>query len=277
MNKGQKNKKSDDKPPILLIHPVGIGLSGWFWEKVIKSMSNNHDYISDIYCPDLIGNGKVGDIWIPSERGLFFPLDWARQCETLLHDVMDCQSCIVVVQGGLAPVGVLLAHRNPSIVKSLILCSPPTWDEMTRSIPDDELQRNFDFLTSNFGAAAFSLLETRWAVRFFSNLFLFKDEADGKWLENVMNDCIVGNRSVIAAFNSGLCIHRSFEDELMELETPTLIISGNSDRRQDRRKDYFMKMKRCQEIILDGCNVLPWESSEAVVESIFTFIKDKFR
>jgi hypothetical protein len=37
--------------PIILIHPVGIGLSSWFWKRLMDSYEDN----PPIYAPDLIG------------------------------------------------------------------------------------------------------------------------------------------------------------------------------------------------------------------------------
>ena len=63
--------------PLLLVHPIGIGLDSWFWEKFLGAWTGG-----DVYAPDLIGTGG-GDAWDPAERGLFVPLDWARGCEAL--------------------------------------------------------------------------------------------------------------------------------------------------------------------------------------------------
>jgi hypothetical protein len=72
--------------PIILVHPVGIGLSSWFYEKLMKDFDNN----PPIYAPDLIGCGLVhgADPWIPEEEGLFFPLRWVEGVETLMNTVV---------------------------------------------------------------------------------------------------------------------------------------------------------------------------------------------
>jgi pimeloyl-ACP methyl ester carboxylesterase len=124
--------------PILLIHPVGIGLSSWFWELFMNSWRG-----PAVYAVDLIGCGiaEGGDAWDPDERGLAFPLGWVKGCEALMQQkilpVRGKQlsspflggrkvSCTVVAQGGLATVGVVLAARNPDTVDRLILTSPPS-------------------------------------------------------------------------------------------------------------------------------------------------------
>ena len=81
------------EPPVLLVHPVGIGLDAWFWDKFIDTWEG-----AELFVPDLIGCG-ASEAWRPAERGLFLPLDWSRGCEALwrLH---IRRPCVVVAQGG---------------------------------------------------------------------------------------------------------------------------------------------------------------------------------
>ena len=44
-------RENDD--PIVMIHPVGVGLSSWFWARVMESYKDN----PPMYAPDLIGCG----------------------------------------------------------------------------------------------------------------------------------------------------------------------------------------------------------------------------
>jgi pimeloyl-ACP methyl ester carboxylesterase len=279
----------EDESPLLLIHPVGIGLSSWFWERVMDAWTG-----PAVYAPNLIGCGvqEGSDPWVPSdqERGLTFPLGWVQGCETLMQDAesslessasgalpfylsqkKDAVTFTVVAQGGLAPVGVLLASRNPNTVGKLILTSPPRWKDMTTAVPQAELDRNYNFLRSPiWGKLAFSVLESRKAVEFFSNRFLFREPCDDEWLEKGGNESCVEARPPVMAFNAGFCNPRSFEEELLALEQPTLVLGGEADKRQ--RQEYTEKMKECILVKnIPGLNVLPWESPELVAEAIRNF------
>jgi hypothetical protein len=137
-----------------------------------------------MYAVDLIGCGAQhgADMWDPNERGLFIPLDWVKACEALMAQELggltttvttkesasassvsilsslfsggagtsssssssSSRHYNVVVQGGLAPVGVLLASRNPQTVQRLVLTSPPTWHEMVTPVPQRELAMNYN-------------------------------------------------------------------------------------------------------------------------------------
>lgn len=273
--------------PIILVHPVGIGLSSWFWKKVMRSYTDN----PPIYAPDLIGCGldHGADAWYPNEKGLFFPLSWVEGVETLIGTIAvprwkesqtplsrffgDNQSstkgggCLVVAQGGLAPVGIMLAQRNPLQVEKLMLTSSPTYLDITTAIPQSELQTNYNFLKSPIlGGLAFALLETRGIVKFFSNLFLFQDVCDEQWLDEAQREISVEARTPVQAFNAGLLQHRSFEYELKEMPQPILLVSGEGDKREIDRQQYKSELGKCTLTTIEGCNVLPWENPVGVVD-----------
>lgn len=272
-----QKREPTTKATVILIHPVGIGINSWFWRKLIDTWQNDDDQSFDIIAPDLIGCGisNGGDAWDPSLQPLSFPLGWVQGIEPLLP---TSGKCIVVAQGGLAPVGVLLAARHPNIVTNLVLCSPPTYQEMTTAVPESELERNFRFLTDPLTAnPAFWILEQQWAVRFFSNAFLFANPCDDEWVQQAMagTQSAEGKpaklvRNPVAAFNAGFCQHRSFEEELTTLTQPTLILSGREDKRD--RQGYVDAMQDCTWAQLTNCcNVLPWEDPVQVQQAIQEF------
>lgn len=263
--------------PLLLVHPVGIGLSSWFWEPFLEAWTG-----PAVYAPNLIGCGvsEGGDAWNPDERGLSFPLGWVQGCEALMKNTLATQQnsfpflkkkekWTVVSQGGLAPVGVMLADRNPETVGKLVLASPPTWKDMTNGVPESELAKNYNFLKSPvLGKLAFNVLESRKVIEFFSNQFLFSDPCDSQWLDKAEQELGVKSRPPVMAFNAGFCLHRSFEEELCTLDQPTLILAGKDDKR--RRGEYTQLMKNCQMEIIPGQNVLPWESPNELAKALMS-------
>jgi len=265
----------ETSPPLLLIHPIGVGLSSWFWEKFLEIWTG-----SAVYAPNLIGCGvsEGGDAWDPDKRGLSIPLAWVQGCEALMMEASSQHknsldnrneepSWTVFVQGGLAPVGTMIAARNPDSVRRLILASPPTWEDMTTPVPESELTRNFNFLRSPIlGNLAFTLLESRTLIEFFSNQFLFAEPCDNMWLDYAEKELGRESRPPVVVFNSGFCSHRSFEEELRTLRQSTLVIIGQDDKRQ--RQKYVQFMKNCKLKVLSGQNVLPWESPREVVDAV---------
>ena len=173
---------------------------------------------------------------------------------------------LVVAQGGLAPVGIMLAKRNPTQVGTLMLTSPPTYKDVTTPKPQVELQRNYDFLRSPIlGNLAFALLETRQVIKFFSDLFLFQDKCDETWLDEAMDEICDEARAPVQVFNAGLLEHRSYEDELKDMSSRICIVKGKSDKRNREMYVSELGVEKCKVVTLDGCNVLPWESPEDVI------------
>ena len=274
----------EDDEPLVLVHPVGIGCSSWIWTKMMEGWNGGA-----MFAPNLIGCGLEdgNDAWDPDTRGLSVPLGWVKAVEALIQEKalapsptprsVGPASCTVVVQGGSAPIGVLVASRNPSVISHLVLTSPPTLEDMTTATPEEELAKNYNFYRSFWGKLAFGVLESRWAVRLFSNLFLFLEECDELWvdLSTSKEATTVEARPPVAIFNSGFLQHRSYEEELCQIiEQPTLIISGSGDKRAEKRIEYGSKMKRCSLKTLRGTNVLPWEAPDTVCDAIQSFCRE---
>jgi pimeloyl-ACP methyl ester carboxylesterase len=292
---------NESKPPIICIHPVGVGLSSWFWTKLMKEYGEKEGGNPPIYAVDLIGCGleNGSDKWDPQEKGLFFPLSWVEGVETLIQSIVlpnyydmnkknrdgifnlfdgksnqEVEGCTVIVQGGLASVGVLLSSRNPkTVVSKLILTSPPTYEDMVTPVPQKELESNYNFLTSKiWGNLAFAVLESRFAINLFSNLFLFAEECDEDWLDYTMEGARYKEaRTPVQAFNAGLLSHRSFEEEMTTMEQSVLVVCGEGDKRTSERQMYSTNMKNCKIKVIGGVNVVPWENASGTVDLINEF------
>jgi len=261
-------KSASELPPLVLVHPVGIGLSSWFWEPLMQQWEG------EAYALDLIGCGTLGgDFWDPQERGMFFPLTWAQQVQTLIENHIQ-KPCIVVCQGGTAPIGVVLA-KNSALVDRFVLTSPPIYSDMVYPLSNHTLQSNFDFYTSWRGKIVFQLLENQRAISLFSNLFLFEDKADQNFIDLATLECqsTIKLRPPIMAFNAGLLQHRSFYEDMQQIFQPTLILSGTSDRRAKNRLEYATTIPNCNLETLPGFNVLPWEHAKETSDAIFDWIK----
>ena len=264
----------EEDDPLLLIHPVGIGLASWFWEPFLGAWKGG-----DVWAFDLVGCGE-SDPWNPDEKGLFIPLDWVRQAESLWREHIN-KPVVVVAQGGLAPIGVYLASRETDswsgsrAVRSLILASPPSWEEIAKDSDSAEVERNFRWMASPLGALSYRLLRTRAFVEFFSNLFLFDKElgaADERWLREACDGATLEARWPVLAFNAGLVGCAGLETQLRSLTQPLLVLSGAADRRVTARREFADAVPACRlESLSAGCNVLPWESPDEFARTVAAF------
>mmetsp|Transcript_15379 Transcript_15379/g.28971 ORF Transcript_15379/g.28971 Transcript_15379/m.28971 type:complete len:169 (-) Transcript_15379:2723-3229(-) len=163
----------------------------------------------------------------------------------------------------------MIAQRNPTTVSRLMLTSPPIYKDMVTAIAQKELERNYNFLKSPiFGNAAFSVLESRQIIKFFSDTFLFASKCDDDWLDETENEISIEARPPIQAFNAGLLQNRSFKQELKNLPQKTMIVEGNGDKRSKDRLQYGVEMRTCTLRTIDGLNVLPWENPKQVIDMI---------
>lgn len=194
-------------------------------------------------------------------------------------DITNCFDNIHFSEPFKAPVGVMIAQRNPTTVSRLMLTSAPTYKEMITAIAQTELERNYNFLKSPiFGRAAFSILESRQIIKFFSDVFLFAGKCDDDWLDETEREISIEARPPIQAFNAGLLQHRSFQEELKGLPQWTMIVEGSGDKRSKDRLQYGTEMRKCTLRTIDGLNVLPWENPIEVIELMRELIyKDYYR
>ena len=268
----------EDARPILLVHPVGIGLASWFWDRFLDAHTG-----AEVFVPDLIGCGE-SDAWQPEEQGLFIPLDWVRALETLWREQIQ-RPMVVVSQGGLAPLAVALASRETDAwrgslaVSGLVLASPPEWDALADGYPDEEVASNFEKLgatignPSPLGTLGYNLLCARPFVQFFSDAFLFAGKADEAFLDACLATARPERRWPVIAFNAGLVASRGYATELRSLPQPTLVLSGASGGKPKRPSEFEGGMRRCSVRSLPGLNVLPWESTAAVARAVGEFAR----
>lgn len=83
--------------PLLLIHPIGVGLSRQFWQRFCREWYNTGQR-NLIYNPDLLGCGESD-----MPHLAYTPSDWAEQLQYFLQTVVQ-KPVILVVQGALLPV-----------------------------------------------------------------------------------------------------------------------------------------------------------------------------
>ncbi|GMH98442.1 hypothetical protein TrST_g1829 [Triparma strigata] len=252
---------------ILCIHPVGIGISSWFFDKLNADLPS-----CNVLSPDLRGCGD-SEAFVPEEDGMFFPLDWTRQVEELCKELSWGESLPVVIlaQGGIAPVALQLGYRGKlENIQRIILTSPPTYETLTKPISADEYGLNYNILTFPGLKQIFTrILMNRGAIKFFSNLFLFSQSADEDFLSKAARDAEqLWRINPVFAFNAGALITRSWEEEIESCGKLGLVIISGEKETEERRlgRDFG---SNCTNVILeDGLNVIPWEQSRALASII---------
>ena len=73
--------------PLLLIHPVGVGLSARFWER-FRTSWQRQDTTTTLLAPDLLGCGEA-----TMEKQALTAADWAAPLVALLHQTTVNRWC----------------------------------------------------------------------------------------------------------------------------------------------------------------------------------------
>lgn len=266
----------------LLIHPIGVGLSGNFWYRFCQE-SRKQGLNHAIYNPDLVGCGNSQML-----KAAYYPQDWAEQLNYFLHNIIQ-KPVIVFVQGALLPVAIALAQlqnqSNYNLIQGLILSGPPAWRVMgeARSETQQKLVWNL-FFDSPIGNLFWLYARRRQFIESFSirQLFAQAEDVDQNWLDlleqGAKND---QSRYAVYSFLAGFW-RQNYTDIMAEISIPTLAVfgttassisrSGFSETPEQRCQLYEKGWKNCQSLRISGRNVLPYESTSEFVQVVAQFI-----
>ena len=275
------NNKKLATPALLLIHPIGVGLSGIFWHRFIEAwLSQNPDSV--LYNPDLLGCGASD---MPSVA--YYPNDWADQLQYFLEEIVQ-QPVILVVQGALFPVAIKLVQRlrQSHLVKGLVLSGPPAWRIMTDSanILQQKLLWNLLFDSPlGLGKLFYLYARRRQFIESFSLKQLFGDaqQVDQNWLDS-LSQAAKNNQSRYAVFSFLAGFWREdYRLAISEIKQPTLVVfgqqassisqKGQTETAQERLNNYLQYLSQGQGALIPGRNVLPYESTSDFVKVVQDF------
>ncbi|MHC0066287.1 alpha/beta fold hydrolase [Nostoc sp. UIC 10890] len=265
--------------PLLLIHPIGVGLSRQFWQRFCREWYDKGQRNS-IYNPDLLGCGESD-----MPHVAYTPSDWAEQLQYFLQTVVQ-RPVIVVVQGALLPVAIQLVQKESNLIAGLVLSGPPAWDLMTNKPPKWQEKFLWNVLDSPFGSAFYRYARTPKFLRSFSTRQLFASEnaVDTEWLNTLIAGAEnLASRHAVFSFLAGFW-RDDYTSFIASIEQPTLAVMGEtaSSISQDNKKEtpderlahYLACLPQGRGIKINGRNVLPYESTAEFVAAIATFINE---
>ncbi len=266
--------------PLLLIHPIGVGLSRRFWYRFCDRWQQQ-GYQNLIYNPDLLG---CGDSEMP--RIAYYPQDWAEQLNEFLQTVIQ-KPVIVLVQGALLPTAIALVQlqQHTHLIKGLILSGPPAWRVMTDagSPTQHRLLWNL-FFDAPIGSLFWRYARRRQFVESFSirQLFAEAEAVDQEWLDllevGAMNP---KSRYAVFAFLAGFW-RKNYESEMAAISQPTLVVIGEkassisrqgiSETPAQRALAYEQAWPNAKPRIIPGRNVPPYESTAEFIDVVAEFL-----
>ncbi|MEO0768354.1 MAG: alpha/beta hydrolase [Cyanobacteria bacterium J06649_4] len=291
-----KGASGEGSPALLLIHPIGVGLSRNFWQPFIQQWQQiigSRAESQTIYNPDLLGCGDSEML-----RQAYTPRDWAEQLAYFVEQIVK-EPVVIVVQGALLPVAVeLMSLSAAQYVKGLVLSGPPAWPLMTTPTAERKTKLAWQLFSSPLGNAFYRYARREKFLRSFSQRQLFDNATDvtADWL-NMLNagSQNMDSRYAVFSFLAGFW-RQDYGGAIARIQQPTLIVMGEdastidrtvakqmenqsaeneaTDSNRKRLQDYLDHFPRAKGIIISGRNVLPYESTVEFVQVVAPFVAE---
>jgi pimeloyl-ACP methyl ester carboxylesterase len=277
------DSESSQHLPLLLIHPIGVGLSRRFWYRFCDRWQQK-GYQNPIYNPDLLG---CGDSEMPHVA--YQPEDWAEQLNEFLQTVIK-KPVLLVVQGALLPTAIALVElqqqKQTQLIKGLVLSGPPAWRVMTDAGSPTQHQLLWNlFFDAPMGSLFWLYARRRQFVESFSirQLFAEAEAVDQQWLDMLEAGATdPKSRYAVFAFLAGFW-RKDYESAMAGIQEPTLVAIGEkassisrkgiSETPEQRAQAYHKGWPNGQSRIISGRNVLPYESTEDFIDLVAKFFR----
>ena len=271
----------DNSIPLVLIHPIGVGLSRVFWQRFCESWCKTGNS-NPIYNPDLLG---CGDCEMPAVA--CYPDDWAAQLQFFLETVVK-KPAIVLVQGALLSVALALAkidqESGSNLIQGLVLAGPPAWAVMNKHSTERQQRIVWNLLDSPLGNAFYRYARRAAFLRSFSIKQLFGDAAkvDSEWLDALQAGAAnPDSRHAVFSFLAGFW-RQDYSNTIQKCDRPTLIImgeqassisqAGKEEKPEERLAQYLTHFPNAEGLLMPGRNVLPYESTAEFVSAVTEFV-----
>ncbi|MEM9510810.1 MAG: alpha/beta hydrolase, partial [Cyanobacteria bacterium P01_E01_bin.35] len=263
-------KISPTAAPLMLIHPIGVGLSRLFWQRFIQEwISQNPSSI--IYNPDLLGCGESD---MPSVA--YYPLDWASQLKYLIEQVIK-QPVVLVAQGASFPIAIKLTQfLDSQWIEGLVLSAPPAWRTITDTAKPKQQKLLWNLLFDSplgLGNLFYRYARRRQFIESFSIRQLFADaeQVDSHWLEELTEGATdLQSRYAVFSFLAGFW-REDYASDIAQITQPTLVVfgeqsssisrEGKAETVPERLESYTSHLTQGQGCVIPGRNVLPYEST----------------
>lgn len=272
-------------PALLLIHPIGVGLSRHFWQPFIQQWTASNA-AQKIYSIDLLG---CGDSDMPQRP--YYPRDWAEQITHFIENVAQ-EQVVLVVQGALLPVAIeIMGLPAAKRIEGLILSGPPAWPLMTTPADQWKVKLAWSLFDSPLGNVFYRYARREQFLKSFSERQLFANAEDvtDEWLMILHKGSRdMNSRYAVFSFLAGFW-RQDYEGAIARIQQPTLIVMGEEASTIDRRAaekvdsgaipdadkrllDYTDCLHNAKGVSIAGRNVLPYESVEQFIEVVKLFV-----
>ncbi len=271
---------SDNDIPLVLLHPIGVGLSRYFWHRFCRQWHQT-GHSNPIYNPDLLGCGESD-----MPRVAYTPADWAEQLQYFLQTIVK-QPVILLAQGAELAVALALVERQtePNYLQGLVLAGPPAWAVITKETPTWQQKLTWNILDSPVGTAFYRYARRRQFLRSFTERQLLAEDSavDAEWLDTLECGAVnPASRYAVFSFLAGFW-RQDYEKAIASISQPTLVVvgekatsisrTGQAETPDQRVAKYLKHLPQGQGRQIPGRNILPYESTAEFVAVVAEFVQ----
>jgi pimeloyl-ACP methyl ester carboxylesterase len=271
--------RADNSIPLVLLHPIGVGLSRYFWHRFCGEWRQS-GYDNPIYNPDLLGCGES-----EMPRAAYTPEDWGEQLQYFLQTVVQ-KPVILLAQGAELSLALALIQRQtaPNYIQGVVLAGPPAWAVITQETPSWQQKVTWNLLDSPLGSGFYRYARRRQFLQSFSErqLFAEKSNIDAQWLDTLESGAVnPASRYAVFSFLAGFW-RQDYEKAIASISQPTLVVvgeqatsisrRGQSETPEQRLAEYLKHLPQGQARQISGRNVLPYESTAEFVAVVAEFV-----
>jgi hypothetical protein len=261
---------SNSTTGVILIHPIGVGISKWYYDRLLHSLSKQNETSQRLIflAPDLLGSGSACAPYATA-NGIdlkVFPLlnitDWSNQITDLMAEYessVDITNWVVVANGGCSPIALKVAQSsvtNTSLFKApvtnVILSSPPRLSFFFEPTDPAKVHKSYRTLSGVLGKLFwwYALRRNGKFIQKFSERNLVGDAEllGDKWTPNCIAAARLHNgqsKYSTFAFLAG-ALQDGCEESLSSLRGSDIKVDfiRGRDVRQNRAKSWFWSRKK---------------------------------
>ena len=271
---------ADNSIPLVLLHPIGVGLSRYFWHRFCREWHQT-GHSNPIYNPDLLGCGESD-----MPRVAYTPTDWAQQLQYFLQKIVK-QPVILLAQGAELSVALALVEKQtePNYLHGLVLAGPPAWAVMTKETPTWQQKLTWNVLDSPVGSVFYRYARRRQFLRSFTERQLLADGSvvEDEWLDTLRSGAVdLDSRYAVFSFLAGFW-RQNYEKAIASVSRPTLVVvgekatsisrTGQAETPDQRVAEYLKHLPQGQGRKISGRNILPYESTAEFVAVVAEFVQ----
>lgn len=262
-------KKTGNGTPLVLIHDLLPGASGYEWNHIEEQLASNHT----VYTLDLLGCGRSEKAGITYTNFVYVEL-----ISSFIKDVIK-EKTDIITSGFSGSFAIMTALHDQEIINRIVLINPPSLNALTQETKDQEKLLSRILQVPIFGTFIYHIAVSR---EISSNLFLEKlyynpFHADETVMDAYYEASHKGGYYAKYLYISMICKYMNVDitNALKTINNSIYIVSGDKETNSENIAKEYQKINPSIEIAaIENAKHLPHiETSEKFMEQLQIFFE----